>query len=102
MGFGVDVVRIVDERAGNQLPKFKSATAARNREQILGKPPTCIERQAVAADFFAAQQGFKTGQRSHGMYFVCVSETSQDVGLFGGLVGISCRIFRRDMADGYR
>ena len=80
----VDVVGVVDERAGNQLPKLKPAAAARNGEQILGKPPACIERQAVAADFFAAQQGFKTCQRSHGMYFVCVLETGQDICLFGG------------------
>ena len=33
------------------------------------------------------------------MYFVCVSETGQDIGLFGGLVGISCSIFRGNMAD---
>lgn len=99
MGFGVDVVGIVDERAGNQLPKLKSAATARNGEQILGKSPACVKRQAVAADFFAAQQGFKTGQRSHGMYFVCVLETGQDVGLLGGLVGISCSIFRGNMAD---
>ena len=61
MGFGVDVVGVVDERACNQLPKLKPAAAARNGQQILGKPPACIEMQAVATDFFAAQQGFKTG-----------------------------------------
>ena len=99
MGFGVDVVGIVDERAGNQLPKLKSAAAARNGQQILGKPPACIERQAIAADFFATQQGFKTGQRSHGVNFVCVLETGQDIGLLGGLVGISCSIFRGNMTD---
>ena len=33
------------------------------------------------------------------MYFVCVLETGQDIGLFDGLVGISCRIFRGNMAD---
>ena len=99
MGFGMDIVGVVDERAGNQLPKLKPAAAARNGQQILGKSPACIERQAVAADFFAAQQGFKTGQRSHGMYFVCVLETGQDIGLLGGLVGISCRIIRGNMAD---
>lgn len=61
MGFGVDVAGVVDERACNQLPKLKPAAAARNGQQILGKPPACIEMQAVATDFFAAQQGFKTG-----------------------------------------
>ena len=44
MGFGMDIVGVVDERAGNQLPKLKPAAAAWNGQQILGKPPACIEK----------------------------------------------------------
>ena len=61
-GCGVDVAWVVNQRAGGKLPQFESAAAAGDGQGVLGQPPAGVKRQAVTADFFAAQQGFKAGE----------------------------------------
>lgn len=95
----MDVAWVVNQRAGGKLPQFEPAVAAGDGQGVLGQPPAGVKRQAVAADFFAAQQGFKAGERGHGVHFVGVLQAGEDVGFGCGLVGVAGGVFGGDAAD---
>ena len=66
---------------------------------VASQAPARIKRLAVAVDGFAAKQGFEACKRGHGVDFVGMLQTGEDVGFGGGLVGVTGAFFGRDGTD---